>query len=59
MPKYQVLTKPIGSIGVYKSRCTNETVSFGKLEVSNEDFTICVLITPRFFPMCTARQAIS
>ena len=37
MPKYQVLTKPIGSIGVDKSQCTNETVIFGKLEVSKED----------------------
>ena len=49
MPKYQVLTKPIGSIGVDKSQCTNETVIFGKLEVSNEDFTICPY-NPLFFP---------
>ena len=52
MPKYQVVTKPIGSIGVDKIQYTNETVIFGKLEVSNEDFTI-FLITPCFFPMCT------
>ena len=49
LPKYQVLTKPIGSIGVDKSQCTNETVIFGKLEVSNEDFTICPY-NPLFFP---------
>ena len=49
MPKYQVLTKPIGSIGVDKSQCTNETVIFGKIEVSNEDFTIFPY-NPSFFP---------
>ena len=32
-----------------KSQGTNETVIFGKLEVSNEDFTICPY-NPLFFP---------